>query len=138
VTARPTASHDADAGIPQLVRQLADDSKRLAADEIRLARLELGESVHAAARGAMWLAVALGLGVVSIVALTIGLVALIGGVANDHYWIGATSVGVVDVIVGLVLVRRGASIFSTTDFTFGETRAVFRETMGVRHTTRAD
>jgi uncharacterized membrane protein YqjE len=138
VTARPTASHDADVGIPQLVRQLADDSKRLAADEMRLARLELGESVHAGARGAMWLALALGLGVVSIVALTIGLVALIGVVANDHYWLGATIVGAVEAIVGVLLIRRGGSLFSTTDFTFGETRAVLRETMTVRHTGRAD
>src|SRR3712207_6883823 len=38
------------AGIPDLLRRLADDSKRLANDEVRLAKLELRESVRTSAR----------------------------------------------------------------------------------------
>ena len=61
---------DPDAGIPDLFRRLTDDSKRLVSDEVRLAKLEISESVHAGARGALWLALAFGVGVVGMVGFT--------------------------------------------------------------------
>ena len=44
---------DPDVGIPDLVRRLTDDSRRLVGDEVRLAKLELQESVHTGTRGAL-------------------------------------------------------------------------------------
>jgi Mn-dependent DtxR family transcriptional regulator len=49
-----------DVGIPDLIRRLTDDSKRLASDEVQLAKLELSESIHSVSRGTLWLAVAFG------------------------------------------------------------------------------
>jgi hypothetical protein len=54
---------DPDAGIPDLVRRLADDGKRLVADEVRLAKIETKENVKRAGRGGIRLAVAFGIGV---------------------------------------------------------------------------
>ena len=50
-------------GLADLVRRLSDDSRRLAGDEVRLAKLEVGEGMHSATRGAMWLGVAFGAGI---------------------------------------------------------------------------
>ena len=84
---------DPDAGIPDLFRQLGDDSKRLVADEVRLAKLEMKESVQRAGRGAVQLAVAFGIGVVMLVAVTLSLATLIGRLAAGHMWVGALVTG---------------------------------------------
>ena len=60
MTARPNPVIDPDTGIPDLIRRLTDDSKRLVSDEVRLAKLEARDSLHRAARGGIWLALALG------------------------------------------------------------------------------
>src|SRR3954469_5653072 len=80
---------DPDAGIPDLVRRLTDDGKRLVADEIRLAKIETKENVKAAGRGGVPIALAFGLGVVGMVGLTVLLATLIGRLANGHMWVGA-------------------------------------------------
>nr|MDQ6926722.1 phage holin family protein [Candidatus Eremiobacteraeota bacterium] len=69
--ARPAVVIDPDAGIPDLLRRLVDDSKRLAQDEVQLAKLELRARAHDATRGGIWLGVALGAGVVALIALTV-------------------------------------------------------------------
>ena len=70
MVAHPSTRLDVDAGIPDLFRRLTDDSKRLAIDEVRLAKMELRESVSNGVRGSVWLAVSLAIGVVALVALT--------------------------------------------------------------------
>src|SRR3712207_9114254 len=77
------------AGIPDLIRDLADDSKRLLVDEVQLAKLETKESVRRASKGALWMALAFGIGVVTLVAATLLLVTLIGRLARGHMWVGA-------------------------------------------------
>jgi uncharacterized membrane protein YqjE len=74
-----------DAGIPDLIRRLADDSKRLMRDEVRLAKLEMHESVRGGMRGMLFLALAFGVGVVALVALTIFLSAGLGRLLGN-YW----------------------------------------------------
>src|SRR3954462_14481809 len=90
---------DPDAGIPDLVRRLSDDSKRLLRDEARLAKLEVRENVRRAGKGTMLLAVAFGVGVVAAVMLTLLSVTLIGRVVGGHMWVGALVTGIVEVIV---------------------------------------
>ncbi|MFL5520080.1 MAG: phage holin family protein, partial [Gemmatimonadales bacterium] len=63
MTARPIVT-DPDTGIPDLIRRLTDDSKRLMTDEVQLAKLETKESLHRATRGMLWMALAFGAGVV--------------------------------------------------------------------------
>jgi uncharacterized membrane protein YqjE len=126
---RPTLPGiDPDAGIPDLIRRLTDDSKRLVADEVRLAKLELGENVHAGARGALWLSLAFGIGVVGLVALTILGVTLIGQAVNGHMWLGAIIVGVIEIIAAVVLIGKGMAAFRAPSYTLEETRESLKDT----------
>ena len=84
---------DPDAGIPDLVRRLADDGKPLVSDEIRRAKKETTDNVKQAGRGGIRLAVAFGIGVVALVAMTLVLVTLIGRLASGHMWVGAIATG---------------------------------------------
>ena len=107
---------DPDVGIPDLVRRLTDDSKRLVADEVRLAKLEVQESIRTATRGLMWLAVAAVCGIVTLVALTVlGAVLLAGLLGN--WWAGALVVGAVEVAVGFLLLRTGIAGYREPAYT---------------------
>ena len=121
-------STDPDAGIPDLVRQLGDDSKRLVSDEVRLAKLELKENLHRAGRGAIWLAVAFGIGVVMLVALTLFLATLIGRLAAGHMWVGALVTGLLELAVAAVLFKKGAAAFGEPSYTLRETRGALKDT----------
>lgn len=114
---------DPDAGIPDLVRRLTDDGKRLVSDEIRLAKIETKENVKRAGRGGIRMGLAFGIGVVALVALTLVLVTLIGRLANGHMWVGAIATGVVELVVAVVLIKKGIGAFGEPSYTFEETRA---------------
>ncbi|GJG87379.1 hypothetical protein tb265_25600 [Gemmatimonadetes bacterium T265] len=120
--ARPAVVIDPDAGIPDLIRRLVDDSKRLAQDEVQLAKLELRERAHDATRGGIWLGVAFGAGVVALVAFTVFLAALIGHAINLHYWAGTLITAVLELGVGAFLVMRGLGTLKKQSFTLPETR----------------
>jgi uncharacterized membrane protein YqjE len=113
---------DPDAGIPDLVRQLGDDARQLVANEARLAKLEMRESMHQATRGAVWMGVAFAVGIVALVAFTIMLAALIGRVTGS-YWVGALVTGVVELVAAAVLVKRGVSTIGSASLTMPETRS---------------
>ena len=125
-TQKPTI--DPDAGIPDLIRRLTDDSKRLVTDEVRLAKLELTENVHAGARGALWLAVAFGIGVVGLVGTTIFLATLIGSIANGNMWVGAIVTGVIELGIAALLIRKGLGAFTRPSYTLEETRESLKDT----------
>ena len=128
-TPRPTGpAIDPDAGIPDLIRRLTDDSKRLVADEVHLAKLELGENIHAGARGALWLSLAFGIGIVGLVALTIFVATIIGRAVNGHMWLGAIVVGVVEIVAGFVLIRKGMAAFRSPSYSLVETRESLKDT----------
>jgi len=114
---------DPDTGVPDLIKQLGSDSKRLVQDEVRLAKLEAKESVHRAARGALWLGVAFAIGVVTMVAFTLFVVTLVGRLANGHMWIGAVVTGVLELVLGALLLKRGMAAFKEPSYTLEETRA---------------
>jgi hypothetical protein len=98
--------------IPDLVRRLGDDSKHLLTDEVRLAKLEMHEAAHEAGAAATSFAVAFGAGLLAIVALTMFIATLIGRVASGHMWVGAIVAGIVDVVIGALLVKRGLTAFA--------------------------
>jgi hypothetical protein len=127
VTARPIVS-DPDTGIPDLIRRLTDDSKRLVTDEVQLAKLETKDSLHRAGRGALWLVLAFGAGVISLVALTILLATLIGQLDNGHMWFGALLTGILELGVGGYLVKRGIAAYRVSSYTLPETRNALRDT----------
>ena len=121
-------ANDPDAGIPDLIRQLGDDSKRLVADEVRLAKLEMTESMQRAGRGAVQLAVAFGVGVVMLVAATLFLVTLIGRIANGHMWVGAIVTGALELAAAAILLRRGLDVLRRPSYSLVETRESLRDT----------
>src|SRR4051812_25289199 len=94
---------DPEVGIPDLVHRLSDDSKRLMTDEVRLVKLEAKESVVTAGKGAMWLGVAFGIGVVAMVAFTLFLITLIGRLVSGHMWLGAIVTGVIELTLAILL-----------------------------------
>jgi len=113
---------DPDAGIPDLIHRLGDDSKRLVTDEVRLARLEITESGHIAGKGAMWLGVAFGAGVVALVAATLLLATLIGRVIAGHMWVGALVTGLIELPVALYVIKRGLTSFKEPSYSLEQTR----------------
>ena len=117
---------DPDKGLTDLVQQLGDDSKRLLSNEVRLAKLETAESLHRATHGALWLGVAFGVGIITLVALTLFLATAIGALANGHMWIGAMVTAVAEIAVGYWLLRRGLREFRSASYTLPETRAGLR------------
>ena len=136
---RPTMTGvDPDIGIPDLIHRLADDSKRLVADEVRLAKLELGENIHAGARGALWMTLAFGTGVVGLVALTLLVATLIGRAVNGHMWVGAIVVGVLELVAAAVLIRKGVAAFGRPSYSLEETRESLKDTTAWVAHPRAD
>lgn len=119
---------DPDIGIPDLIRQLGEDSRRLVSDEVRLAKLETKESLHRAGRGALRLAIAFGVGVVMLVALTVFLATFIGRLASGHMWVGALVTGLLELAVAAVLLKRGIAAFGEPSYTLEETRAALKDT----------
>ena len=129
---------DPDAGIPDLFRRLTDDSKRLVSDEVRLAKLEINESVRAGARGALWLALAFGIAVIGMVGLTIFSVTAIGRLASGHMWIGAIVTGVVEIGLAALLVKKGIGAFAKPSYSLEQTRESLKDTRGWAAHPRAD
>ena len=134
MTAYPSTQVDVDAGIPDLIRRLTDDSKRLASDEVRLAKMELRESVRTGIRGSLWLAVALAIGVVALVALTVLLIAVVSMIAGGNVWAGTLIVGVVELLAGWLVVRRGLQDLKEPSYTLEASRESLKDTAAwVRH-----
>jgi len=115
---------DPNAGIPDLISRLSDDSKRLMRDEVQLAKLELRDSLKRTTRGGMWLGLAFGVGVVALVALTLLAATLIGRLAAGHMWVGALVTGVIELLVAIVLIKRGISRLGEPSYSLERTRKV--------------
>jgi hypothetical protein len=113
---------DPNTGIPELISRLGEDSRRLMRDEVQLAKLELHDSLKRATRGGVRLGIAFGFGVVALVALTLLVATSIGRLAAGHMWVGALVTGVVEVIVALVLIKRGTSTLGQPSYSLEETR----------------
>ena len=119
---------DPNVGIPDLIRTLTSDTKRLAADEIRLAKLEMRDSMKQTGKGVLWLGVAFGIGVVAMVAATVFLSALIGRLVNHHYWVGALVTGALELVLALWLLKKGIGSFREPSYTLEATREEAAET----------
>ena len=110
------------ATIGDLVSRLGDDGKRLLEDEVHLAKLEIGENVGVAARGMVWLGVALALSFVMLTALTVGLSAILGQLFANALWLGTLLTAVLWLIVGGVLVKTGVGKLASPPYTLPQTR----------------
>ena len=127
MTARPVVT-DPDTGIPDLIRRLGEDSRRLVTNEVALAKLETKESLHRATRGVLWLALAFGAAVVTLVALTILLSTLLGRLNNGHMWFGALVTGALEIGLGVWMVKKGLTSYAAPSYTLVETREALKDT----------
>jgi len=136
VTARPLIAEtdtrhllpDPDPGIPDLIRRLTSDSKRLVTDEVQLAKIEAKESMHRATRGVLWLSLAFGAAVVMLVAVTLLLTSLLGRLVSGHMWVGALITGAIELAVGAWLLKKGLAAFREPSYSLEQTRASLAET----------
>jgi hypothetical protein len=119
---------DPDAGIPDLIRSLTEDSKRLVMDEVNLGKLEMKENLKTGVRGVLRLAIAFGLGVVALSAFTVFLTAAIGRIANQNYWVGAIITGVLELALAAWLIKSGLARFASPSYTLKESRAELANT----------
>ncbi len=115
--------------IGDLIGRLTDDSKRLANNEVRLARLETGESIQQAVQGGIRFALAFGIAILALVALSVLLTAVIGSVLIGKAWAGALITGALEIIVGALLLWGGTKVMKKADFTLGESRAELKTTV---------
>lgn len=137
MAAHPPTRIDPDSGIPDLIRRLTEDSKRLASGEVRLAKLELHDSMRTSVRGVIWVSLALATGVVAAVALTVLLIAAVSAVVGDNYWAGALIVGAVEALAGWLFIRRGIAAAKEPSLTFEVSRAALKDTASwARHPVR--
>lgn len=113
---------DFDPGFAPLIKQLTDDSRKLIADEVRLAKLETMEGVHRAGMGALWMGAAIGALIVALVGATLLLATIIGRLAGGHYWIGALVTAVVELAVGYLLLTRGIRQYKAAPYSLPATR----------------
>ena len=117
---------DPDKGIPDLVKQLGDDGKRLVADEVRLAKMEASETVHRATSAAIALGIALGVAVFAVIAFTLFVATAFGAIANGHYWVGALLAGAIELALGLWFFEKGMKALKRAPYSMPETRASLR------------
>ena len=127
MTARPIVT-DPETGIPDLIRRLTDDSKRLVTDEVHLAKIEAKDTLHRATRGTLWMGLAFGAAVVMMAAMTVFIATLIGRIANGHMWLGALVTGVLELGIGFWLLKRGLSTYAKPSYTLEETRHALADT----------
>lgn len=133
----PTIPIDPDTGIPDLVRRLGDDSRRLAGDEVRLAKLELHESVHTSIDGSIRLALALAFGIVAAVALTVLLIVGVSAVLGHNYWAGTLIIGALELVAGVVMLMRGVSTVKSPTYSLRASRESLKDTaVWARHATK--
>jgi hypothetical protein len=112
--------------VGELVTSLTDDAKQLINAELRLAKIETSESVARAGRGSLWLAVAFGVLVVTLVAFTLFVATLIGRLARGHHWVGTIVVGLLELVLGAWFMVRGLGELRRAPFAMPETRAGLR------------
>lgn len=127
VTARSITS-DPETGIPDLIHRLTDDSKRLVSDEVRLARLEAGDTIKRVTKGALWMSLAFGVSVIMMVSLTVFLVTFIGRFVNGHMWVGALVTGVLELALGAFLISTGFKAFAEPSYSLEASRASLADT----------
>lgn len=110
------------ATIGDLISRLGDDGKRLLHDEVHLAKLEVSENVHLAARGMMWLGIGLALSFVMLTALTVGISAILGQLFGDALWLGTLITAMLWLVTGGILLKSGIGRLTSPPYTLPQTR----------------
>ena len=104
---------------------------------MRLAKLELHESVRTSVDGSIRLALALAFGIIAAVALTLLLIVAVSAALGRHYWAGTLIVGALELVAGVLMLRRGASAVKSPTYPLQASRESLKDTAEwARHATR--
>lgn len=123
-TARDT-SHDTSLG--ELFRQLSTDTGDLIRKEAALAKAEMREVGATLTSDAKKLGIAAGLGLVGTLALTAGVILVLGNLFGGAYWLSALLVGAVAVGAAIVLARNAVNDVRERGLRPEQTIATLRE-----------
>ena len=112
----------------ELLRELADGSTSLIRQEVRLARLELSESLRGVTRGTVLVVVGSVMLLLGTLAVLTGLI-LLGGDQwlRDRYWLAALIVFALAGVLALVFASRGKALLSPRQLAPDETVATLEE-----------
>jgi uncharacterized membrane protein YqjE len=95
--------------IGELLKRVTNDTTELMRQEVALAKVEIRASLTMLVQDATKAGLGVGLALVGVLALTAFLIAGLGGLLNDRYWLAALIVGVVFLAIGMVLARNALS-----------------------------
>jgi hypothetical protein len=111
-----------------LLRDLAEGSTTLVRDEVKLARLEVGNIVAGVGRGTAFVATGGVLALLGTLSLLTGIV-LLGGDQwlRDRYWLAALIVTAIALGIAVVLIRRGMAQLSPAKLAPDQTVASLKE-----------
>lgn len=120
--------------IPDLIRQLRDDSTVLLREEVNLAKTEINENIKKAGRNTSYLATGAMVGYAGLIVILIGLGFLItqwflatGMATGLATFLGMLIVGVIVAIIGGILVSKALNTFKTDSLAPERTARSLRE-----------
>jgi uncharacterized membrane protein YqjE len=116
-------------GFGELLRDLTESGVALVRNEVRLARIELGDVVAGIGRGTGFVATGAVLLLIGALSLTAGLVLLVGDqwLPADRYWLAALIVMLIAGGLALWLAKRGLALVSPSHLAPRETMSTLKE-----------
>jgi drug/metabolite transporter (DMT)-like permease len=116
-------------GIGALLRDLAEGSATLVRDEVRLAKIEIGDVVAGIGRGTMFVAAGAVLALVGGLSTVAGIVLLVGDqwLPADLYWVAALIILLITGGLAVGLAKRGLALVSPSRIAPNETVTTLKE-----------
>jgi uncharacterized membrane protein YqjE len=118
-----TDAHNGARGLGAILRDLTESGVTLVRDEMRLARLEIGDVVAGIGRGTGLVAIGAVLLLLGALSIAAGLVLLVGDqwLPADRYWLAALIVMLIAGALALWLAKRGLALVSPSHLAPRET-----------------
>ena len=117
----------ANRGVGQLLREVAEDGAELARQEVHLARIEFAQIARDIGKGTVLAIAAAMLGLLTVQMLVFGIVLLLGdALFRGHYWIAAFVLTVILGGVSFYLLKRGTALLSPRNIKPEQTLATLR------------
>ncbi len=114
--------------VGDLLRELAEGSAQLARQEVRLARLEITDTLRGIGVGSAQIAAGGVLALLGVIALLTGVILLAGDQwLRDQYWLAALIVTAILGGVAAWMARRGAALLSPEQLAPDQTVATLKE-----------
>jgi len=118
---------EANRGVGQLLREVAEDGAHLARQEVQLARIEFAQIARDIGKGTGLTVAAAMLGLLTVQMLVFGIVLLMGdALFRGHYWIAAFVLTAVLGGAAFYLLKRGTSLLSPRNMKPEQTLATLR------------